>query len=140
MTRPESCLKVVIDPLVMVQEMMAPEQRPVLVAWRDGHIRPVITRRILAHTLNLFRKIGLSVDVIQIWALWLTHRDRSSILTQELSCESMQEEYTRAAVLSGAHALITRTPKDFDHNTVEKVKIITPSEMRYPPTAAHHKE
>jgi hypothetical protein len=128
---PDNHQKLVIDPGVIAREIISHEERPLLTAWRDGHIKPVITRRILSHTLGLLNQIGISQDTLQLWALWLTHRSKVHILRDsDGPLETLCLEYIHAAAASEAYALVTLTPEKFEQDVAGTVKILTPSALR----------
>ena len=130
MSPAEACREVVIDPCVIVKEMMDPESRPVLSAWRQGKIRPVVTRRILNHTLGLLRLLGLSRELLELWALWLTHRDRIRVLTLDDTSASSRMEYVNACIQRGSCPLITDRPGDFLGTGRRDPLIVAPADLQ----------
>ena len=126
---PEGALLVVIDPCVFAHELMRPGDRPVCCVWRDRRILPVINRRMLNHTLGFLRSLELYHELLQLWALWLTHRNTAVVLPPTPPCDSMLEEYANAVILSGAEAVVTDHPGDFDSVKTANVRVISPETM-----------
>ncbi len=122
-------MRVAIDPCVFAHELARPGERPVCCAWRDGSIVPVVTRRILNHTLGLLRSLGLTRELLQRWALWLTHRETAEVLAGGLLSDSIQGAYIDACVRGGASALVTDCPGDFGSAGTAGVRVVGPSEM-----------
>ena len=107
MTRP-----VVLDPGLLLRAALGPAGRPPLEAWRDGQIRPVLTRRTLAHALGLLREAGLSRSTLERWALWLSDSQKVLILPDGDPGLTMREEHVDAARRAEA-SILTDQPGDF---------------------------
>jgi hypothetical protein len=64
--------KVVIAPDIFVAALYDARARAILHQWRDGEIRPVVTRELLLLYLRTLSLAGLNPDLIRKWSLWLT--------------------------------------------------------------------
>ena len=113
---------VVLDPELLVRAALTPEAREVVEAWRNGQIRPALTRRMLAHALGLLREIGLSNSLLERWALWLSDSQKVFLLEDGIKDQSILAEYVEAARRASATILSDR-PADFDAVPHEGVSV-----------------
>lgn len=105
----------VLDPAVIACEVMHHGNRPVLAAFRDGEIKPVISRQILNHTLGFLSAIGLPKDVLVIWALWLSRHEKVHIVKSNTARQPICEVYLDPCIDGDASAIVTSRPDDFLH-------------------------
>ncbi len=68
----EEALRVILGPDVLARAFTDDACRRVLFAWRDGRIRPVVTRPLLRYYLRVLRGLGLSERQTRRWMLWFT--------------------------------------------------------------------
>jgi hypothetical protein len=123
-TTHNDAVRVVLDPAVIIHEVMSPLDRPVLKAWLNGHIVPVISRPILDHTLGFLAGFGIRRELLLTWALWLSHRDKVHIVAAPSSSGTAKEDYVTACKDSDAAGLVTSRPQDF-----AGVKTLTPESL-----------
>lgn len=69
---PQAALPVILHPGVIALSFFEDPVRRLLRLWRDGGIRPQVTRPILTATLETLKECGLEDDTLGRWALWLT--------------------------------------------------------------------
>lgn len=75
--------------------------------WRDGRLRPVVSRTLISRYLRLWHGLGLSARDLRRWGWWLTASDKAHFVPEDrpppdstrLLCE-------RLAVESGAERII----------------------------------
>ena len=77
----------ILDFSVVLSRMTDPDCRELLLHWRDGKIRPVVSRGLLKYYLRQLEDIGCSTALMRWWSLWLTNSERSLYLP-ELEKES----------------------------------------------------
>ncbi len=104
---PEPPLHAVIDPAVLLREIMIPSDRPVCDAWRDGTIVPVVTLKILNHTLGLLHGLALPSELLEHWALWFTHAEHCVVVRTVPPSASILDEYLQAVRLGHAAVFLT---------------------------------
>ena len=127
---PEGALRAVIDPCVFARELTCPDNRPVCDAWCERRVLPIVTRRILDHTLGFLRSLGVTRDLLQVWALWLTHRETAVVLTCVSPSDSVLAEYVNACAVAGGNAvLVTVCPDDFLNAGVPGVRVVDPAQL-----------
>lgn len=63
---------VILHPGIIPLSFFEDPLRKLLRHWRNGSIRPQVTRPLLASTLETLRECGLEDDTLERWALWLT--------------------------------------------------------------------
>lgn len=114
----------VLDPALLARGMLDPKRRGPLQDWREGRIRPVLTRRMLAHALELLKGLGCSREALARWALWLTDADRVRLLPDGPPGRPLLEEYVDAARRSGAGVILAERPEDFQEVAHEGIRII----------------
>lgn len=68
---------VVLAPDVLGKSFFDAACRRVLELWRDGGIRPVVTRDLLRAYAQLLETLGIPPPVIRQWALWFTSAEAS---------------------------------------------------------------
>ena len=103
----EQPARVVIDPSVLVREIMTPAARPLCDAWREGAVVPVVTLKILNHTLGLLHGLSLPQELLERWALWLTHAEHCAVVRSTPPTPTIIAEYLQVVRLGHAAALLT---------------------------------
>jgi hypothetical protein len=103
-----------MDPALFLLGIVEAARRGPLEDWRDGRTRIVLTRRMLAHLLQLLKGAGLSAIPLRRWSLWLTDRERVEFLPDGPPGLPWREEYLDAARRGGAIAILTPHPRDFE--------------------------
>lgn len=112
---------VVLDPSLLVRAATEPAGRPAIEAWREGRIRPVLTRRMLAHALGLLRDAGLPYVLLERWALWLSDAQKVRMLEDGTEGQPILAEYVEAARKASA-PILTDRPEDFEGTGVSLEK------------------
>ncbi len=74
--------RVVLAPDVIGKGFLTPACRTVLERWRDGGIRPVVTRDLLRVYLRLLRDLGVPDPILRRWVLWFSAEGKSAFLDE----------------------------------------------------------
>jgi len=72
-------VRIVLGPDVLAKSFLAPSCRRILELWRDGAVRLVVSRELLAVYLRVLRGLGLGDDDLRRWALWFSAADRADL-------------------------------------------------------------
>jgi hypothetical protein len=102
-----------VDPAVILRELKTPTDRPFLQAWKNGHIIPVTSKDILHHTIGLLIKAGISADIANNWALWLSHPNTSRSAAISAQATNPAEFYVHPCAQGLAEGIITDAPERF---------------------------
>ena len=100
----------ILDFSVVLSRITDPDCRELLLHWRDGKIRPVVSRELLKYYLRQLEKSGCSTALMRWWSLWLTNSERSLYLP-ELEKESddsrnLEEIYLDLARATGVTTVV----------------------------------
>ena len=99
---------VVLAPDVFVRALRDPGAQAVLRAWRDGHIRPVVSWELGRRCVTGLRQAGVPPHLLRRWLWWLTSHARSDYRGgQGEPGVPLRELCERLAELGEAEAVLT---------------------------------
>lgn len=70
--------------------------------WRDGHIRPVVTRSLLKRYLKILDNLGVPKPYLDWWVLWLTAPEKSLYLETDRILKGEVPELCLEAARAGS--------------------------------------
>ena len=120
---------VVIDPGLLAHEILTPEDRGVCTAWRNGLVIPAFSKFTLDHALKLLCDMGLRLDAIEIWALWMTRRDRTIFVPAAASGSTLLQEYEHTILQAHAAGMVTDRPADLAGKLSPGIPVLTPDDL-----------
>jgi len=125
--------KVVLAPDVLARSFFDPACWRVLTLWRDGRIRPVVTRELLGEYARLLRNLGFPLAILRQWVLWFTHAEKSVYLEPQSSpSDASPDPCARAAQLGEAVLVISAAVKPPPQNAPpsewQTVRRVTPAQ------------
>lgn len=103
-----SVTKIIFAPDLIGAAFVDPNARKVLELWRDGALKAVTNRELIAAHLRCLKNLGLSPALLSRWALWLSDSSKAvfeSELTIQASseiaiCESLAELTATERIIS----------------------------------------
>ncbi len=69
--------RVVFTPEIVLRGLIEPTSLQILLAWRDGKLKPVISRDLALCYTKLLRAAGLGPDLLKRWLWWFTDPEKS---------------------------------------------------------------
>lgn len=101
--------RIVLGPDVLAGSFFEPDCRAVLELWRDGVVRPVVTRGLLAAYLSVLRSMGVSGGLLRRWALWFTAKDTVEVyMDGDAPASSVAACLAQAAALGACPIIVNR--------------------------------
>ncbi|HOX04581.1 MAG TPA: hypothetical protein P5555_20420 [Candidatus Paceibacterota bacterium] len=87
----------------------------VVYLWRDGRLRPVVSRSLIAGYLRLWHGLGLSATDRRRWGWWLTAADRAHFVPEDrpppdstrLLCERLALESGARHIIHGGSSAVS---------------------------------
>jgi hypothetical protein len=92
---------IVVAPEVLAKSFLLDEYRELLVQWRDGTIRLVVTRDLLVCYLRLLKRLGLPEAQLRQWSAWFTAPEKAVFLPQAIGGTGCGRDILRDAVIRG---------------------------------------
>ena len=113
-TADKSARRVVIGPGVFARSFFVGECHDVLQRWRNGKIRPVVTRDLLAAYVRVFRALGLPDVQLRKWLYWFTSKETSDFLPEPAHSQDapLPRLLFDAAQRGHAEFIVTSSPAD----------------------------
>ena len=71
---------VVLAPDLIAESLIDDDSARVLLLWREGRIRPLLTRGLLARYLRTLHRVGLPERLLRRWAWWFGSPDKCGLL------------------------------------------------------------
>lgn len=71
---------VVLAPDLIAESLIDDDAARVLLLWREGRIRPLVTRGLLARYLRTLHRVGLPERLLRRWAWWFGSLDKCGLL------------------------------------------------------------
>lgn len=100
---------VVLAPDVVGGLWLDPACAAVFAAWREGRLRPVVNRDLLARYVRLWQALGLPVVQVRRWAWWFTSPLTARFLAEDRSASANALACcANLAIAGGAWAVIHR--------------------------------
>jgi predicted nucleic acid-binding protein len=100
----------ILDFSVVLSSMTDPDSRKLLLHWRDGKIRPVVSRELLKYYLRQLEKAGCSTALMRWWSLWFTNSERSLYLPkiekEPRDTRNLEEIYLDIAGATGVTTVV----------------------------------
>jgi hypothetical protein len=72
--------RIVFHPSALGELLLDPAGHPILCAWRDNQLQPVVSREILLRYLRLFKDLGIPPRTLRWWGWWLGSAEKTLIL------------------------------------------------------------
>jgi hypothetical protein len=118
---PPGPVKVVLSPDALGEALLDPAGQPLLQAWRDERLQPIVSRLLLVRYFRLLRRLALPERLLRWWAYWLASPTKAQILNDPAEpgslpclCEALAASGRASFVITGTRHTPTPTPKVTD--------------------------
>ena len=73
-------IAIVLAPEILAKSFHNSQCKKVLELWRDGSLRPIITRDLLIAYLRLLKALRIPDEILRRWTQWFTATSKSTVL------------------------------------------------------------
>lgn len=98
-----------IQPSALGELILDSAACPVLLAWREGNLQPVVSRALLVRYLRLLKNLGLPSRTARWWGWWLGSAGKTLILNDPEPIPDLSELCAHLAESSDALGVLHRS-------------------------------
>ena len=122
--------RVVLGPDVIAKGFVNTTCLRILESWRDGKVRPVVTRELLVLYLKILRSMKLPDSQLRTWTIWFTAKDKSIFISEPASHEMKWNEVLIDAAQRGdAEVVVSDKELDVCADSALGVLCVTPEQF-----------